>query len=218
MIFIDTISRFMPLTSTMAVPPGGFYYISPPRIDGGTFDQLVENVIEYRQANGVPIGNVLAEINDQICARWPQGCGAGAAMSQENPNIFEAITRFATAAKNFVTSGFQLVSQEEADRRSAICRQCHNNVQTASSHTGCKACGKAKSFIHEATWGVAEQGIEQLRPSVLQNRHTSNDTYIGKCGLCGCDLKLLAWLPLETLGYEDWEKNTWPSFCFRRGV
>lgn len=206
----------MQLASKMGVPPGAWYFINPPKIEGSDYDDLIDRVHAHLRAQGDnDISRPAVEIlvQEQICARWPQGCGMA---FNVGPQFVEGASRFVETAKNFAATGGELVDQDTADRRSSTCAGCHNNVASIAQSSGCKACNKAIQALNDAAWWMAEKGIDVIRGTILANRQSRDQNKIGKCALCGCDLKLSVWLPNKTFGYSEADKNMWPTHCWHK--
>lgn len=205
----------MRLASTAAVPPGAWTYIFPPKIEGQHYEDLIDRVEGHVRAQGRVMSRAEVEVmvQEQICARWPQGCGAN---FNVGPAFIEGASRFVNTAKNFAESGGVVVDQETADRRSSTCVGCHNNVASIAQSSGCKACNKAIQALNDAAWWMAEKGIEALRPLVIGNRQSREHGKLGKCGICGCDNKTAVWIPNATFGLSEQDKLAFPSFCWKK--
>lgn len=194
----------MKLTSKNLVPPGGWYFQQGRyRIEALTFNLLVEAVKSHRGSNGLVEGNVSDEIQNQICTRWPAGCAAASApVAPERPGFWSSLTSFGNSLLKLGFGKDKLVSQLEADRRAAICAQCHNN----SSRTGlgmiCSTC--------------TDTSIAAIRSMILGSMRTASDAALKACAICTCDNKLAVWFPLSALKMDDSNRNAYPGFCWRK--
>lgn len=123
------------------------------------------------------------------------------------PTTFlDNLRSFATAGKNYILNGGTLVDQNTANIRAQICSGCHNNVPSGESRQnpgGCSACGK-----------MAQAGIDSVRAIVLGSRHSSSDSLLKSCLLCGCDLKLKVWFPVKYFDPDCSQGNKYPTFCW----
>lgn len=58
--------------SRQLVPPGGWAYIQGDyKLQAQTFEALVDLVLNHRQSNGIEIGNVTEEVEEQIAESNP---------------------------------------------------------------------------------------------------------------------------------------------------
>lgn len=106
---------------------------------------------------------------------------------------FGAIVRWVTAMYNFaVKGGFQLVDQEEAERRARICAACPNQIETS----GC--------------WGC--RGIAGMLPAIAGARKTESDFQLKACGVCGCYNAISVHLPTSVQGGDDLQ---FPEWCWK---
>lgn len=162
-------------------------------------------VIKHRAANRLP-SITEAEAEDQLCQQiGPAFC------QQEEPGSFKFVnTRLrwgdivngTKAYVSFILSGFQSVSQNEANRRGRICGGCYLRV----SPQGCGACVK----------------IAQLVTGEIAGRKTQHDSLLANkaCGVCSCPVASLVWFPmplLEKPSVDSPEKQeAYPMFCWRK--
>lgn len=102
---------------------------------------------------------------------------------------------FLKAMVGYAKTGFQPVSQSEANRRASLCASCHNN----QFGKGCRGCG-----------------VQGLRRLIKGHRSTPYDGALKTCALCGCDNQASVWIPLKAFGYTQADANAWPSFCWKR--
>jgi protein-arginine kinase activator protein McsA len=89
------------------------------------------------------------------------------------------------------------VSQEEADRRAAICAQCPKNTEKVTEF--CIGC-YARSLVSKVN-------------DLLGSKRTAHDEKLKVCAMCHCDLKLKTWIPKS--GVVD-KTIDWPSHCWVR--
>lgn len=155
---------------------------------------------DHRKGNNLPPLSP-AEAEDQLCRQLPPGWCEGS-----DPNRPFVDTRFtvgdvADVMKVFVSfagSGFQFVSQEEANRRARICLGCYNNVNVA----GCGACRQLAGFV----------------TGTIAQRSTPHDAALKVCGVCRCVNRAQVHVPLSALDAKDSpEKQAlYPSFCWQK--
>lgn len=59
--------------SRQVIPPGGWkFQQGNTLLISETFDLLVSNVKSHRVSNGIPLGDIASDIEDQIIAKFPQ--------------------------------------------------------------------------------------------------------------------------------------------------
>lgn len=127
--------------------------------------------------------------------------------------FYQSVNDFVSTMIKFISSGGNLVSQNEANRRATICISCHNNVASSEMQqleSGCKTCKKATYLAKVAS-------IKVIKQTVIQNRETSFDERLKSCALCGCDLSVKVWFPPESLIIKD-DANAYPSFCWIKEI
>jgi hypothetical protein len=160
----------------------------------------------YRAWMGL-IGKAL-EANDMNERGWEEGivhlaCEQNPQWDCEDTEIVERGTTvedvwraFKTATK-WVSGGGKLVDQEEADRRASICVSCpkHGNV------TGCVGC----------------RGVLNWSFDLLGNRRTQQDANLAQCKVCGCELKVKVWMPLDAIS-GDAIDGDYPNACWCKSV
>lgn len=184
------------------IPRGGGYNLDLPELgivgQGSTFDLLYARVVEYRKANGHPVGlGLRSEVEQLACASNPDSC------EDVDPNVpprpsrmgigdvvlgtkvaFNVLLNKAAAAIGVGES--PIVSREEAERRAAICAACVYN-QPISGVCG-SPCGPLKELVR-ATIGTAK---------------TSRDGELRSCFICKCFLAISVWVDIATqLGPMD---------------
>ena len=129
---------------TTVMPPGGWRYIQPEtgfEFTASTLRVVIQKVAEHRRANGLPVGDPSAEIQDFVCAQLPIGSencmheiDAGDYALKKHFTM-EDVKRFIQAAISALGSR-GLVEQPEAERRAALCASCPLNTTVG----GCWRC------------------------------------------------------------------------------
>ena len=188
------------LTSKDVIPHGGFYFVEDGIVlKKGSFAELEKLVIEHRQANAKPIGNPSEDIQDQICSRWPAGC-------RTRKTLMSMAIKFGMVLERMMMKREGLVDQAEADRRSAICTTCPQNIPAQEARAGgCKKCERAADAI-----------INRFRKVLLQNRAAQHASSLKSCGICGCDNQLQVWIPMTALAGTVTDKAALPESCSKR--
>ena len=211
-------SFFQPQTDWRA--PGGL-----------TFDQVVDAIIKHRLANpkfagqwSVEKEDIENELDEYTCIRIAQNpnyCQAveGAppflpgtselprpivpSNSPSGPSVAVASKLAAGVATiaDWRGSGGEVVAQEEADRRAAICVGCPKND---SQH------GVAHFFV--MTVAAAIQ-LEIGRKNDMKLK-TPFDAELGVCKACWCCNRLKIWSPMEFITKHMSKSVTLPAHCW----
>lgn len=172
------------LIAPSRVPYGGQYVLNLPQKamvgHGNNFAALLRSITEWRRANSVPIGlGFEDEVEQVVCELYPQECQAFLAGKRRRKswNMWD-IVRGTSAFIRQKLSGVELVSQDEASRRSALCSKCPARVKFTKSCSGlCAALVKLLS----STGG----------------KHTPTDDDLLGCSVCGCWIKVAVWYDLK---------------------
>jgi hypothetical protein len=104
--------------------------------------------------------------------------------------LFAGLRQCIKFAKN---NKFELVAQEEAERRAEICAKCPMQIPTS----GC--------------WGC--KGIAGLLPQIAGAKTTSFDLQLSACGVCGCYNAVSVHLPLSV---QQDANLDFPSYCWKK--
>lgn len=185
-------------------PPGNkFPYRDPEtgeKFAHTSLNGLKLQVKAHRTGNNLPIGTAINEdIEDascrQVIAEHP---GYNGCVDSEGLTPFgkagKVTMQMVSDAMNIlymrVMKGEEPISQEEANRRAAICITCPLNVDAGA----CVSC-KLKGLMRTLKGGRKVAGENQLKA----------------CDACGCDLKTKVWFRKEAVYREGVE---YPSFCW----
>lgn len=169
------------------IPYGGIYKLDWPEggmVGFGTgFNMLLDNIRRYRKANGIPIGlGFDDEVEAQVCLRYPREC------HHAMPDTVPKAVKFGwldvvAGTKAIIQHKIlgMLESQEEADRRAAICAKCPMKTEV---HLQCAGlCGELQAVVN----------------SLVGARETSSHSAIDKkcCAVCRCYLTAVPFVPLD---------------------
>lgn len=192
--------------------------IAPPEISGGdsfrythsetahvskamdwhTWQQLIR---EHRKGNNLPPVSP-DEADHQMCQQLPP---AWCSHSENNRLFVETrlslgdILTGAAAYAKLAMTGFDTVSQSEANRRARICAGCFLNVNLQ----GCGVCGKMATLI---TGDVAK-------------KKTEHDATLKACAACRCPNRATVHFPFSILEQADPNDEKQPfftDFCWRK--
>lgn len=213
----------MRLKNPDAEIPGRGWFAKQPEtgtvLRGSTLRNLIKAVQVYRTANNLPMDqNIRRQVEIQVCATLSsEDAGHYCTFLDENdaknpPRLRQhrsSITdleNFGKAVKAVLETAAARhdlhVSQDEADRRGAICASCPRNIPIANCH-GCGTLGA-------------------LYRSISGKRSSANDGKLHSCDVCGCDNKTqvhftgeVLRLAAEKQGFMDAE---FPDWCWKREV
>lgn len=190
------------LTNINIAPAGGWRYVQPETGWTGTavtFQSLVSMVATHRLNNKIPTeGRLEDAIMDSICSslsHQDQVANCQPGVRKRTVVGWREVEAFLNVATAWLKAGSELVTQEEAERRAAICVGCPLNVGMG----GCAPCRVA---------------IRELRTRVL-DRHTTQDEKLQSCGVCGCDNRAQVHVPLAVLRTAQRPEHTYPTFCWK---
>lgn len=196
----------MKLNTLLQGPPGDWRFKQKESgfpMSAITFGSLLGKIRQHRSNMDYPMVsegyNTLSdEVEDAICqAMSPedQMANCNTKVGKVTGIHWKRVGRFlSTMASWFTTNGLQTVPQEEAERRASICAACPLNV----GMTGCGAC---------------RVGLQAIRVAVL-DAHTSQDSILNACGVCGCDNKLQVHAPLAAL--QSGAPLEYPDWCWKK--
>lgn len=173
------------------VVPRGFAYKHPETghvSEGNSYEAWMSKVQEHRRGNNLPpLDPAVAE--DQLCSKLPpQSCKQycqSADPAAESVNAvalhWTDILRGTKTIAAFKLAGSPLVSQEEANRRAAICFRCQFNTPFV------KPCG-----------GMCGELLEVVN-AIVGGARTDHADSLEACAVCSCALTAKIWIPLEIL-------------------
>jgi hypothetical protein len=189
----------MPKPIEGLIPPGGHHYMeSDFRITGSSYKNLLDNVTSYRAENHIPVGDVEGDVTNYICGNWPHFCHGvdmvvvtSVSSQTASGDLMQDI---GTWARNILHSNkrINLVSDELAEERAKICRQCPNNVNWRG---GCSSCIAA---------------TDRICASIRNARDTKSSAVLGGCRMLRHDNRTAIFFDKETLSAS----NDLPDFCW----
>lgn len=158
---------------------------------------LEEAVFQHRLAN--------TDLNLDVSGGWQARLWNSVCQQDEHldcvdcndPGRFPNLTDvwgWAESMLHWRDKGYAVVSQEEAERRAAICITCPHNKPVA----GCFGC----------------HGVGEIISRIIDNKKTSVDQNLHQCSAChGCMLGPKVFLPREVINTDAY-KDKLPSFCW----
>jgi hypothetical protein len=109
------------------------------------------------------------------------------------PNLAD-VWNWVLSMNDWRKTGLDVVTQQEAESRAAICVKCPHNKVVA----GCFGC----------------HGVGEAISNLIGGKKTSLDANLHQCGVCnGCMLGPKVFLPLEVIRTETYQDKL-PSFCW----
>jgi hypothetical protein len=152
------------------IPPSGWHYVDGDvRLNGHSYDNLLDVVQKYRAENNIPFGDVTGDVNSYICSNWPQFCHGVDMVSVTSVLAPTATTELMndiqTWVKNLLHSNKQVnfVTEELAEARAKTCLSCPQNVNWRG---GCSSCVNS---------------TDRISASVRQGRDTKSSQVLGGC-------------------------------------
>ncbi len=118
-------------------------------------------------------------------------------------NLLNQIKQFGSGAaeiRDWLGSGGEVVSYEDAQARANICLTCAKNVPV----------GVLKGVI-------ADSARKLLEIKSKVGLRVAGEKKLGKCKPCGCVLRLLVWEPQSRIEpyLTETEKESYPTFCWK---
>lgn len=182
--------------SKTSVPAGGWWVTwENQKVTGGDWGDLVGNCQKLTISLGkVPPPDLGKQIEHALCSRLAGDTNCGPCSKAKQTLGFSSIVRWVRAMYQFAKDNkFQLVSEEEAERRASICAACPQQISTS----GC--------------WGC--KGIAGMLPAIAGARKTSYDMQLKACGVCGCYNAVSVHIPLEVQQDASLE---FPDYCWKK--
>ena len=134
-------------------------------------------------------------LRDEACAKMSDA--APEVLRQKRLIAWRDIKSFFLKVASWWKAG-ECVSQDEADRRAAICAGCELN-QTAFL-PGCPGCTNMAAEVFKFIGG----------------KKTASDAALKSCGHCGCQNSIIVWAPLDALVKNETELPPVPAWCWKR--
>ena len=156
---------------------------------------------------GLEFPNILASFGDCSCKALPESLRdeACAKMSDAAPEVlrqkrligFRDIKAFFAKVASWWKAG-ECVSQDEADRRAAICAGCELNQ--SAFLPGCPGCTNMAAEVFKFIGG----------------KKTASDAALKSCGHCGCQTSVIIWAGLGVLINNEKHLPPVPTWCWKR--
>lgn len=188
--------------------PGGWHFLHGEeqlRLDSvdGTLEGTYKKVEKFRIDNQLPVGDVVRDVDSQICGRYPHWCGGVVKSSVEVREAHAPSTTDLLIDSIVAWCGrllrrqapFGLVSDEEANRRAELCLQCPRNLRWDG---GCPTC---------------VENAERLSAQVRSDRRTTRTMKLGGCTAYRHDNKAAVFVSTDALENVPADSGV-PEFCW----
>jgi hypothetical protein len=174
----------MCITAKSSPPYGGEWILNRSDVgivgQGYIFEVLVKNCMEWRLANGLPVGiGFEYEVERTCCEQYPDECQPKDVSKRPRTLTYHDVLTGTATMFSFMAAGRPLENAATAEARASICAVCPNNVQFSTPCGG--ICGTLKKMVQ----------------SIVGSAGTSKDHQLKSCYICGCYIQSAVWLPLE---------------------
>ena len=179
-----------------SIPSGGWLVTwEDQSVRGGDWGDLVSNCHNLTVSLGkIPPPDLSSQIENALCARLAGNANCVPCSKAKQVLGFNSIVRWVKAMYHFAKENkFELVAQDEAERRAEICAKCPLQISTS----GC--------------WGC--KGIAGMLPAIAGARKTSFDAQLKACGVCGCYNAVSVHLPLAA---QQDSSLDFPDYCWKK--
>lgn len=179
---------------TMTTPRGGWTVEFPTgaRITSNHYMEFLAACFRHMEATEQDTSAGWQDrVWNMVCEQTGVPC-----MDNDKPEAvfnLDDLRRFALTMTKWLASGGGYVTQELAEKRALVCRECPNNYPLA----GCGAC----------------KGPLKLLVETIGGRKTQQNEFLHSCKVCHCYLNAKVWLPLEVFPADE-EKNVFPPNCW----
>ncbi len=185
------------ILKTGKTPPEGWHFEVAPGVTlrDVTREKLIESIFDYRVRNNVPQTDIVKDIDDYYCSRWPTACIQEAKEHVDTRETMLArVSRWvAMLAARMPRGGFPLASKAVTEARAAICAGCPRNRPWKGTCSSCSASTAA------------------LTKQVRQLRSTTRDDQLFGCEVNGWDNAAAVHLTKESLTFK---KDSIPQNCW----
>lgn len=208
------------INASANIPSSGWSARQPETgavLRGLSIKDTMRNVQKYRAANKLPMDiNFRRQVEIQICDTLSdENAGIYCTFLEDddsrNPPSLRRFRSTSTDLENFgkaVQSVLETaskdtplhVSQEEANKRAAICASCSYNLPIAN----CWGCGVLGSIYR----------------GIVGYKATASDTQLRSCDVCGCDNKTQVHFTKEVLqlaaSKQELVSDEFPNWCWKK--
>jgi hypothetical protein len=142
------------------IPPGGFHFFEERngtrhKIEGHSYADVAEQLLRFRIANKIAVGQPMDEVNSYVCETWPHFCHAAATpvmpRTSEPTHTVGVLAWVRLLWERQALVPQPLENESTANRRAAICHGCQ--FQKDWADYGCGSCVDAvrkQSYVFRA--------------------------------------------------------------------
>ena len=194
-------------------PPGGWKFPVTPTVTltALTPQLLHEAIHEFRVENGIPPGDIEADLDAHFCKHWPERCTPepkdnrwphGVTPEDKMSGRVLAWVTTMLDVRRMPQGGWPLVPLKEADARAKACAVCPRNRPWNSSCAGC------------------DESVKRGSARVRSHRAPDPDGRLQACELFGWDNAAAFHLTEGALGItaEDPRRALTPAHCWLHPV
>ncbi len=188
-------------------PPNGPHFPVAPGVvlEAHTFEILYSMMTEYRMRHGIPLGDVVADVNLYVCAKWPNACleepGDGPTHEMRKEGMSRRVATWAALmARGMPPGGYLLVDDGTAKARAEICVRCLYNRDWRS---GCSPCNGSS---------------DALLSTVRRLRRVGVDNGLLGCEVSGHDNNTAVFMPDSAMKPGDAERSMLPPGCWKKNI
>lgn len=192
----ERLKELFPTATIVGDVYGFFYHVEATNTVFVSYGwrELAKTVQEHLVGNGIEIPlNLGLIMQATFCQYRPDLCVERSAEAEAKVGAFLMMKRFYNSAIKPYLAG-QLVDQEEANRRAAICATCPKNTDKIVEF--CVSCSTRSLVGH----------INQF----LTSRHTPSDHLLKNCAVCHCLNSMKVWVRKEDMDELEL-RDKWPT-------
>lgn len=160
---------------------------------GRTRAELIQAIVAYRSQNGLPTLHALDMVLDNYLCSCPENIGKCRPIPLRR-GLMPYLKGGLTLLSNIWYGDKNMVTQEEADRRAAICAACPMNQFPDK-----------EGFV---LWS------DDIMENSVGDKRTKYNDKLGSCIVCSCTLKALTWYK-GALIKDKLERESYPDFCWK---
>ena len=159
------------------------------RIDSSTLETLYADVLQFRLQHNIPVGSYKDDVDEWICAHYPKQCNLGTSRVLEIANSAlrgvktgnRRVDKIAEWSEKLMYVARRFVSQQDAYKRSLICKGCPRNEKWEHE---CPACVS-----------TTQRALTIIR----ENKDVDKPTTLHYCDSNGFCTRTAIWLEKEHL-------------------
>ena len=165
------------------------------KFEATSLAKIIQHIESYRDQNELPALEYLSDVVLHYNCMLPENTGVcGPSAEPLKRGVIQYIKGGVSLLKNLVYH--KMVSQEEANNRAAICKNCPHNVFPDKG-----------PFIR---WS------DKIAEAATGGRKALDHDALGNCQLCSCPLRAKVWAVPPFENAKDIDAKL-PVFCWQKG-